>query len=121
MTALRYVDIALVLMSVPVALLLGAPALGVLLAAGAWTLTRIAAFAVERRAKSRDDVREAIGLNVAAMIGRMWLLAGTILVAGLAGTREDGVAAALLLLAAFTTSFATTLLIRSLTRKPSTT
>ncbi len=118
MAALRYMDIVLVWLSVPVALLLGAPALGVLAGAGAWTLTRIIAFAVEARARRQESVRDALGLNFAAMMGRIWLLVSTILAAGLAGSREDGLAAAVLLLAAFTLSFATTLLTRSLTRKP---
>ena len=118
MTALRYLDLALVWMSAPLAIALGAPALGILAGAIAWTVTRLIALGVERRARRRDDVREGLALNFAAMMGRVWLLVSTILAAGLAGSRQDGVAAAVLLLAAFTLTFATTLLTRSLTRKP---
>jgi predicted anti-sigma-YlaC factor YlaD len=59
-------------------------------------------------------VREAIGLNMATMLGRMWLVACTIVAVGLGGSREDGVAAAAVLLVAFTVSLAVTLLSRSL-------
>lgn len=118
MTALRYIDLVLIWLTVPLALLLGAPELGVLVAAVAWTVQRVVALRAERRAKATEDVRDALGLNLAVMLGRMWLLASTILAVGLAGSREDGVAAAALLLAAFTISFATTLLDRSLNRKP---
>ena len=118
MTLLRYIDLVLLWLSVPLLLAAGAPALGVLLAATAWTVQRLVMLAVDRRAQSRADVRDAIGLNMAAMFGRMWLLASTILLAGLAGAREDGVAAAAVLLVVFTLSFANTQLIRTLTRKP---
>lgn len=68
------------------------------------------------RARARENVREAIGLNMATMLGRMWLLAGVVVVCGTAGDRQDGVAAALVLLGAFTIAFATSLLLRSLER-----
>jgi L-asparagine transporter-like permease len=115
MTALRYVDLVLLWLSVPLALVLGAPAFGVLIAAVAWTIQRIAALKMDDRARGRD-ARQAIGLNMVTMIVRMWLVAATVVVAGIAGEREDGVAAAVVLLITFTVSFAATLLNRSLTR-----
>lgn len=116
MTALRYIDLVLLWLTVPLALALGAPELGVLLAAIAWTVQKVIALQVDRIARSRESARAAIGLNVATMIGRMWLLAATIVLAGVAVQREDGVAAALVLLGAFTISFAMTLLLRALER-----
>lgn len=115
MIALRYVDLVLLWLTVPLALALGAPALGVVLAAVVWTVQRIAALKVDERARGRD-ARQALGLNMVTMIVRMWLVAATVVVAGVAGSREDGVAAALVLLIVFTVSFAATLLNRSLTR-----
>lgn len=114
MTALRYIDVVLLWLTVPVALALGAPQLGVLLAAVVWTAQRFVAIAVDRRARRRETVRDAIALNTATMLGRMWLIGCTILVAGLGGAREDGAAAAIVLLVVFTISLATTLLTRSL-------
>lgn len=114
MTALRYIDLVLLWLTVPVALALGAPALGVLLAAIVWTVQRFVALAVERRARERESVREAIGLNMATMLGRMWLIGCTIVVAGVGGARADGAAAAIVLLVVFTISLAATLLRRSL-------
>ena len=49
-------------------------------------------------------------------MGRAWLLGLTILVVGLAGSREDGLMAALLALVAFTVYFATTLALRPMER-----
>ena len=71
---------------------------------------------LERRARGNDDLRTALGINVAGMIGRAWLVGLTILAVGLAGDREDGVMAAVLVLAAFTVYFSMTLLLRSLER-----
>lgn len=116
MTLLRTIDLVLLWLTVPIALALGAPALGVLLAAAVWTVQRIVALGVDRRAAARESAREAIGMNVATMVGRMWLIATTIVVAGVAGSRDDGVAAAAVLLVAFTIAFAMTLLTRSLHR-----
>jgi len=114
MTALRYIDLVLLWLSVPLALALGAPALGVLVAAAVWSVQRAIAIAVDRRARGRDNIREAIGLNMATMFGRMWLLGGAVVVCGVGGERRDGVAAALVLLGAFTVAFATSLLLRFL-------
>jgi len=114
MTGLRYIDLVLLWLTVPLALALGAPGLGVALAAIVWTVQRIVALQVDRVARARDSAREAIGLNMATMMARMWLLVGTIVVAGVAATNEDGVAAALVLLGAFTISFVATLVLRAL-------
>ena len=116
MTALRYIDLILLWLTVPLALVLGAPPLGLLVAALVWTVQRAIAISVDRHARGRENVREAIGLNMATMFGRMWLLGGAVVACGVGGEREDGVAAALVLLGAFTVAFATSLLLRSLER-----
>lgn len=116
MTQLRYLDLVLLWLTVPLLLVLEAPEFGVLVAAIVWTAQRIVALQVDRIARGRETVRAAIGLNVATMMGRMWLLAAAIVTAGVAGERQDGVAAALVLLGAFTIAFAMTLLQRVLDR-----
>jgi hypothetical protein len=116
MNALRFLDIFVVVVTAPVAVLLGAPALGTLVAAAVWVIQRFAALALQSRARRQEDVRAAIGLNLAGAFGRAWLVALTILAVGLAGSREDGLAAALLILVAFTIYFATSLAVRTLER-----
>ena len=116
MTALRYIDLVLLWLTVPLALALGAPPVGLLLAAVVWTVQRFVALEVDRRARQRDSAREAIGLNMATMMARQWLLAATVVVAGVGSGREDGVTAAAVLLVAFTISLAATLLLRALSR-----
>jgi hypothetical protein len=116
MNALRFVDIFLVVVTAPVAVLLGAPALGTLVGAAAWVAQRGAMLLLESRARKSEDFRFAVGLNLAGVMGRAWLVALTILAVGLAGSRKDGLAAAILILAAFTIYFATSLAARALER-----
>jgi hypothetical protein len=110
---LRWLDVILVVLAAPFAILMGAPALGYLVGAAAWIVNRAIGAAVERKAKAADDVRKTVGLNLGALIARSWLVGLTILAVGLAGDREDGLTAAILVLAAFTIYFATSLLSRS--------
>jgi hypothetical protein len=116
MTALRYLDIFLVVVTAPVLALLGAPALGVLVGGAAWVIQRLVALALQARARRQENVKAAIGLNLAGAAGRAWLVALTILAVGVAGSRKDGLAAAILVLVAYTIYFATTLAARSLER-----
>ncbi len=72
--------------------------------------------AVERFARTRKSARAPVGLSFAVLMGRAWLVGITILAVGLAGDREDGLMAALLVLVAFTVYLATTLVLRPLER-----
>lgn len=119
MVALRYIDLVLLWLTVPLALALGAPTLGILLAAVVWTVQRLVALQVDRWARERETARETIGMNMATMLGRMWLIGATIVAAGVGGSREDGVAAAAVLLVAYTISLGATLVVRALSRSGS--
>jgi hypothetical protein len=108
----RWLDVILVVFVAPFALLAGVPVLGYAVGAAAWIANRAIGAFVERRAQAQGDVRRAVGLNLATLFARSWLVGLTILAVGLAGEREDGLTAALLLLAAFTLYFVTSLLLR---------
>lgn len=116
---LRLLDLILILMVAPVAILLGAPALGILAGAGVWVLNRGIELWLARLAATKEDVRAAIGYNLGGVVGRAWLVGLTILAVGKLGAREDGLAAALLVFAAFTLYFANSLLARSFERNTS--
>jgi len=116
---LRLLDLVLVAMGTPVAILLGAPALGVLVGAAVWFVSRALELWLARVAASKEDVRAAIGYNLGGVVGRAWLVGLTILAVGKAGEREDGLAAAILVFVAFTLYFANSLLARSLERTTS--
>jgi hypothetical protein len=113
----RWLDVVLVVLAAPFVVLTGLPVLGYAVGAVAWIANRALGALVERRAKAQDDVRKAVGLNLGALIARSWLVGLTILAVGLAGEREDGLTAAILLLAAFTLYFVTSLLLRPLEGK----
>jgi hypothetical protein len=102
---LRYLDVVLVILAVPVALALGAPVVGVVVSAAAWLLQRVLAYAGQRWIASRgDDAR--FGLNLVDGFGRIWLLAAAIVLAAVIGGRRDGLAAALLIFGAYSIAFA---------------
>ncbi|MGZ6697116.1 MAG: hypothetical protein ACXVFL_15930 [Solirubrobacteraceae bacterium] len=102
MAAVRWLDVILVVAVAPFALLMGAPALGYLVGAGAWVLTRVLATVVERRAAASDNPRTVAGIMLFMGLGRAWLLGLSILAVGLAGSRKDGLTAAIVVAAAFT-------------------
>jgi hypothetical protein len=111
-TVVRYVDVVLILMIAPIALIIGAPVLGYAVGTVAWTAQRIAGAAIERRALASENPRTAIGVTLFSSLGRVWLLALTILAVGLAGEKKDGLTAALVVFAAFTIYFGMSLITR---------
>jgi hypothetical protein len=115
---LRYLDVVLVLLAAPFAILMGAPVLGYAAGAVAWVAHRALGVLVEHRARALSSARTALGLSLGGVIARTWLVGLTILVVGLAGARADGLTAAIVLLVAFTVHFAISLLLRPLERKP---
>jgi hypothetical protein len=105
MVILRYLDVVLVVLATPVALALGAPVVGVLVSAAAWLMQRVLARAGQGWIAGRGaDAR--FGLNLVDGFGRIWLLAGAIVLAAVIGGRRDGLAAALLIFAAYSVAFA---------------
>ncbi len=116
----RYLDVVLVVLAAPFVILLDLPVLGYLVGAGLWIVQRVLE-AVLERAAGHTDVRRAIGVKVASMIGRTWLIGIGILAVGLGAEREDGFTAAIVCLAAYTVHLATALILRPLERNPETT
>ena len=113
----RYLDIVVLLLAAPFVILLGAPVLGYVVAAFAWIVQRVAGVTIERRAERSGDMRTSLGLNMASLVLRAWLIGLTILAVGLIAEREDGLTAGITVLAAFTVYFATSLITRPLERK----
>jgi hypothetical protein len=103
---LQYLDIVVILIVAVPALALGAPALGFTVGAAAWILQRLASVRLDRRISDVKDLRRRLGLGVTSSMLRVWMLAVTIMVVGVAGTRADGLAAALVIFGAFSLYFA---------------
>src|SRR5580692_4408805 len=91
------------------ALALGAPVTGYSIGAGTWVVQRIIAQA-DRRWVGKAEPRKQLGLSLFESFGRIWLLAGGIVAAGVLGGRADGLTAALVIFCAYSIAFATRLI-----------
>ena len=105
MIVLRYLDVCLVLATAPFVLIGGLPVAGYLIGAAAWILTRAGAEFMHSRARTAGDPKAKAGLHVAAMMGRIWIVALAIIITKFAFGKDDAVMAAALDLAAFTVYF----------------
>jgi hypothetical protein len=104
-SVLAYLDVVLVVLAAPVAIALGASPLGYLIAACAWVLQRVLQQLDRRWIAGRGgDAR--FGLNLVDGFGRIWLLAGAIVLAAVIGGRGDGLTAALVIFCVYSIAFA---------------
>jgi hypothetical protein len=110
---LRYLDVCLVLATAPFVLAGGMPTLGYVIGAAAWLLTRAGTAFMQSRAVRVGDARVRAGLQVASMMARVWLVALAVILARYAGSKDDGIMAAALVLAAFTVYFVMSFITRA--------
>ena len=97
--ALRFPDMVVLILALPVFVVADWPLLGYAVCAGAWLAQHAVLAFAERRAKAAleaGDRRLALAMIGGATLGRVWLVTGAILAVGLAAEREDGLAAAVL-------------------------
>jgi hypothetical protein len=114
-SALRYLDLVLLAVALPVFLLADVPMAGYLAVAGIWIVmygieiasNRAIAGAVERR-----DRRAAMGWLGATSLASAWVVALAVLIVGLAAGKDAGLAAALLALVLFTVHLGSRVLLR---------
>ncbi len=109
--AVRYLDLILLAIALPVFVVAGLPLLGYAAAAAAWLAQRALQHVLNARAVASDDPRTVAGLLTASMIGRGWLMALSIFGVGMY-EREAGLAAAVLAIALFTTYFTAQIFVR---------
>ena len=104
-TLVRYCDVVLLAVALPVFVVTGMPLLGYAAAAVAWLAQHVVLYLAERHAAQaleRGDRNRAMGAIGFATLGRLWLVTGTILLVGVLGDREAGLAAAVLSVALVT-------------------
>ena len=109
--ALRFLDLAVLLLALPIFVAADLPMLGWAGAAVGWTVQRLVQLGIEKRARESDDPRTVAGLLTASMIARGWIVAGSIFVVGLS-EREAGLAAAILSITLFTFYFTSQMITR---------
>jgi hypothetical protein len=104
----KYVDLVVLAAALAVFLLGDLPLLGLAVGAAAWLAQRGIQILAGRRARAELGAgrrQRAMGTIAATTLGRVWLMATAVLVAGLV-EREAGLSSAVLLAALFTVSFA---------------
>jgi hypothetical protein len=108
---LRYLDLAVLAVALPVFLAAGLPLLGWAAVTAVWVAQRALQAAIDRRARRATEPGTVAGLLTGSMIARGWLVAGTIFVVGLT-EREAGLAGAVLAITVFTAYFMGQMLLR---------
>jgi hypothetical protein len=111
---LRYLDVVCVLVAAAPALILGAPAFGFIVGGGTWIFTRVLQANDMRLTARIESQTQRAGWRLFEAFGRIWLLAGAIVVAGAVGGRRDGLTATLVIFASYSIAF----LIRLVTGPP---
>jgi hypothetical protein len=102
----KHVDLLVLAAAAVVFVLGGFPLLGYGVAAGAWLAQRGIQWLAQRRSTESlkaGNRQRAMGIIAATTLGRVWLMATVVLLAGLA-QRTAGLSSAILLLALFTIS-----------------
>jgi hypothetical protein len=114
-TALRYVDLVLLALALPVFIAADLSRTAYVVVALVW----LAQHGVEmlttravRRAAARGDRRAAMGWVGATTLGRVWTVALAVLLVGVLDSRDAGLAAAVLAAILFTVHFGARLLSR---------
>jgi hypothetical protein len=111
LTAVRYIDLVLLALALPVFVAADLPMLGYIAGAAAWLVQRAVQVLLHRRAVASVDPRTVVGIAAGSMIGRGWLVALTIFAAGL-NDEDAGLAAAVLVIVLFTAYFTVSMIFR---------
>jgi hypothetical protein len=104
----KYVDPLLLAAALAVFLVGDFPLLGYVVGAAVWIVQRLVQVFATRRANAEllaGNRQKAMGIVAATTLGRVWLMATAVLVVGLVAEKEDGLAAAVMVLVLFTITF----------------
>jgi hypothetical protein len=107
MALLSYLDVVLIVLAAPIMLLIGVPAPGYLIAAGAWIALRALGVAVDRYARASGDARTQISARLGYMLGRLFVLALTVVLVRKGFSKDDGLTALVVVVFAFTVQLGT--------------
>jgi hypothetical protein len=116
MTALRYFDVVVILVAAPIMLLIGVPAVGYLVGAGAWIVLRAVGVIIERVVPSLHDPRGEVTLRLAYLLGRLFALAIVVILVRDSAGRDDGLTALLVIVFAFTAQLVLSVMTRPRSR-----
>ena len=120
MPAVRYLDLIVLAIALPIFLVAGWPLLGYAAGAVAWCAQRaIQAWTTRLALQAQQDgnVKKVAGVVTGSMIARGWLVALTIFGAGMI-ENDAGLAAAVLVVVLFTVYFAASMAVRPFQTTP---
>jgi hypothetical protein len=115
-TLLRYFDVVVVVVAAPILLLIGVPAAGYLAGAGAWIALRAVGVGVERAARTGTDAGRQISIRLGYLLGRLFLLAITVILVRQGSGRDAGLTCLLVIVGAYTIALVTSIPTRGRTR-----
>lgn len=116
MSVLAYFDVMVLIVAAPIMLLIGVPASGYLIGAGAWIVLRLIGVGVEHVAGTTTDVNRAIGVRLGYMLGRLFTLAIVVILVRKSEGQNAGLTCLAVIVFAFTTQLATSALSHLRTR-----
>jgi hypothetical protein len=102
MTVLAYLDVVIVVLATPIVLLMGVPAAGYLVGAGAWIVLRAVGVGIERAVAGMGDQRREVSLRLGYLLGRLFLLAIAVILVRRGAGRDAGLTALLVIVFAYT-------------------
>jgi hypothetical protein len=109
-TLLSYLDVVLIVLAAPIMLLIGVPAAGYLIATAVWIVLRAIGVAVGRYAAASGDAGKQISARLGYMLGRLFVLAMTVVLVRNGSGKDDGLTALVVIVFAFTAQMATSAL-----------
>jgi hypothetical protein len=115
-TVLSYLDVVVVVVAAPILLLIGVPALGYVVGAGAWIALRGVGAVVDHYAARTSDKQAEVVLRLGYLMGRLFLLALAVILVRRDAGRDDGLTALLVIVFAFTLQLVLTFLNRPRSR-----
>ena len=112
MTLVRYLDLVVLALALPVFIAADLPLVGYAAGGGAWLLQRGIQAWTNRRAVESSDTRSTVGIIAGSMIGRGWLVAIIVFVTGITQGDKAGLSAAVLVVLLFTVYFTVNMIFR---------
>jgi len=109
----RLADVVVMLAAAPVLLLVGVPAAGYLAGAATWILLRLLGLAVDRYSTSLSHVVQQASLRLTYRTARVVLLVLAAVLTSKVGGRDEGLAALLVIIIAFTIQLTVAIVERS--------
>lgn len=111
MSVLGFFDALVLIVAAPIMILIGVPAAGYGVGAGAWIVLRLLGVAVDRAAEAAPAQR-GVGLRLGFMLGRLFALAIAVILVRNADGRSAGITCLAVIAFAFTVSLAVSALNR---------